>query len=131
MLCTCSHILALYPFDQCCCHLCRNIRIFGIIFKVSSAKWGTFNIHCRSKNCADIHCLTFLSEKLSLSADQITVKTGCCRTSCRETDCFFALVDSKMIRSLCLFSNPMRSVCDHNRRNPQSFDTLKMPEICS
>ena len=77
--------LALDSTDVCCCHFSRMIRIFGKIFKVSSAKRASLNIQSRTKNDVYSHCHSFLCQCCSDFFPKLLVPTVCYRRRSRKT----------------------------------------------
>ena len=69
-----SYVLGLYTIYKCGGNFTGKIWIFRIIFKVSSAKRGTFDIYCRSKNHRYIVGLSFFSDGFTHFFHQFPVK---------------------------------------------------------
>ena len=130
MLDTRSYIPALHAIDVSCCHLSCKIRIFRKIFKVSSTQRTSLDIYCRSKQHAQVLCLTFFSKDFSHLTDQIYIKAARCCTGCRKTNCFHTLIQSKVVCFPFLLPNSVRTIRHHHAWNSEPFHSLCIPEIC-
>ena len=132
MLYTCCDIPALYTLDKRHCHFFRQIRIFAEIFKVSSAKRTSLNIHTGSKNHIFPSSSRLFSQNRSCLCCQISVP------GCRQCTVTWKISDKIICKSYRLpgrrfefLSYPHRSIGHLKCWNSKSFYTLCLEELCS
>ena len=109
------------------CHLARQIRVFGKIFEVTSAKRTSLNVHAGAEQNIDAHSLGFLAQRDAyLCAKLLVPAARHCRGS-RKARCRKRCVEAEVVSRACLSSESVRAVGHDHRRNIESGNIPGIP----
>ena len=124
-----TDIFALNAPDHIRCHFAGQVRVLAHVFKVPPAQRGTLDVDGRPQIDGHLFMPAFLTDRLTDLPDQASVKAGRAGTCRRKAHSLDALIDSQMIRLVILLPQPVRSVADHHRPDPEPFHRFCVPEI--
>ena len=121
------YALALDSLHIGCRHLACQIRVFGKILEVTSAKRASLNVHAGAEQNIDAHSLRFLAERDAyLCAKLLVPAARHCRGS-RKTRCRKRCVETEVVSRSRLSSESVRAVGHDHRRNVKSGNISGVP----
>ena len=129
MLDACTHVFALYAFDQGCCHLSRQIGILGKILEIPAAQRAALDIDRRPQQDAQFLMLAAFTQCFAHFLHQFRIEGSRRSAGCRIADRLDAVIDPQMIAFLILLAQTVRPVGNHCGGNTQAFHCFGMPEI--
>ena len=121
------HTLALDSLYIGSRHLACQIWIFRKVFKVTSAKRASLNIHAGAEQNIDAHSFGFLTQRDAYLCAEVLVPTVSHCSGGRKTRCRKRCVETEVVSCSRLSSESVRAVGHDHRRNVKSGNISGVP----